>query len=451
MIRGIYWGLLLLAVLFFPASIQSCSKQKQENTSQNEMAGTFSFTQKPSSDIVFLSTQLNPVEESWKMRNVILKDFPGNVDFRPNDNAFLMDLLSSELKKNSSSSILIGALHGDLMNLYEQNALQPLDSLYSSLKARGFAKNYIDLSKFNGKDMFYIPWMQASFVMVANKKALPYLPKGADLNSLTYDQLYAWAKTIYEKTNKKMLGFPAGEKGLMHRFFQGYLYPSYTGSTLLKFKSPAAVKMWDYFKELWKYVQPSSLVYSTMSDPLLIDDVWIAWDHTARLVKVLQERLDDFVVFPAPIGPQGRGFLAVISGLSLPKDQSKNMDAAMLIDYLTRPAIQERTLSETGFFPVTDSATSNEIPTYLKNLNRAVDIQLKSKQSILTLMPIGLGQETNDYNNYFMLTFSGIVLENRDVMDVLKENAAKLQRILDNENAKCWLPDKSDLRPCKIE
>ncbi len=449
--RGIYWSLLFLVVLFFPVSTQSCSKQKQGSVSQNEQAGAFTFSQKPSGGITFLSTQLNSVEESWKMRNIILKDFPGNVDFRPNDNAFLIDLLSSELKKKTSSSILIGALHGDLTSLDEQNALQPLDTLYSTLKTRGFAKDFIDLSRFNGKDIFYIPWMQASFVMVANKKALPYLPKGADLNSLTYDQLYDWAKNIYEKTNKKMLGFPVGEKGLMHRFFQGYLYPSYTGSTLLKFKSPDAVKMWEYFKKLWMYVQPSSLVYSAMSDPLLIDDVWIAWDHTARLVKALMERPDDFVVFPAPIGPKGRGFMAVISGLSIPKNQTDSKDAAMLIDYLTAPAIQERTLMETGFFPVIDSATSRGIPLYLKNLNKTVNDQLKSKQSILTLMPIGLGQETNDYNNYFMLTFSGIVLENRVVMDVLRENAAKMQLILDKENAKCWLPDISDSRPCKIE
>jgi multiple sugar transport system substrate-binding protein len=30
--------------------------------------------------------------------------------------------------------------------------------------------------------------------MVANKKALPYLPHGADLDALGYDQLAAWAK-----------------------------------------------------------------------------------------------------------------------------------------------------------------------------------------------------------------------------------------------------------------
>jgi len=68
--------------------------------------------------------------------------------------------------------------------------------------------------------------MQASYIMVANKKALSYLPGGADLNALSYDQFAGWAGTIEKKTGQRLLGFPAGAQGLMYRFFEGYLYPS---------------------------------------------------------------------------------------------------------------------------------------------------------------------------------------------------------------------------------
>ena len=67
--------------------------------------------------------------------------------------------------------------------------------------------------------------MQATYVMVANKQALPYLPAGADVNALTYAQLQQWGKNIADKTGQRRLGFPAGPKGLLPRFFQGYLYP----------------------------------------------------------------------------------------------------------------------------------------------------------------------------------------------------------------------------------
>jgi multiple sugar transport system substrate-binding protein len=445
-------GLVLLAAAIIASmSALSCTKRTPATTATTVRAEPFSFSRKPSAGITFLSTQLNPVEEAWKMRNAILKDFPGTVDFRPNDNAYLLELIDSEFKKNPTASILVGALHGDLKSLYERNALQPLNEQYQQLNARGFSQDLMQLSRFNGRDASYIPWMQASFVMAANRKALPYLPKGASLENLTYQQLQDWASNIYKKTGKKALGFPAGEKGLMHRFFQGYLYPSFTDSTLLKFRTPKAVSMWEFFKRLWSYVQPSSLVYSTMSEPLLIDEVWIAWDHTARLMKAFQERPDDFVAFPAPRGPKGRGFLAVISGLALPAAEPDTANAAMLIDYLTQPAIQERTLMETGFFPVLGGEASDSLPIYLRNLDKAIKDQMNGKNSILTLMPMGLGDQAGKYNSYFMLTFSEIVLEGKDIQGVLDRNARKLQEIIDKENLECWLPDTSAERPCKIE
>jgi multiple sugar transport system substrate-binding protein len=97
--------------------------------------------------------------------------------------------------------------------------------------------------------------MQASYIMVANKAALPYLPSGADINALSYDKLAARADTIQEKTCLSLLGFPAGPQGLTHRFFsffEGFLYPSYRRGL------EAAEAMWMQFASLWKRVNPDS-------------------------------------------------------------------------------------------------------------------------------------------------------------------------------------------------
>ena len=439
---------IVLAILFL---LCSCVKRNGEGKTASDQSKSFIFQGKPSATIVFLSTQMNPVEEAGKMRNVILKDFPGKVDFRPNDNSYLFSQIDSLLQSTPSESILVGALHGDLVKLYEENALRPLDDIYDNLEKREFSRNLMRLSMLDGKKIYYIPWMQASFVMAANKKALAYLPEGAQLNELTYEQLYQWAKNISGKTGMKALGFPAGGKGLMHRFFQGYLYPSFTASTLLKFRGSDALAMWAYFKKLWPLVHPGSLVYSTMAEPLLTGDVWIAWDHTARLMKAFEEKPDDFVAFPAPIGPKGRGFMAVVSGLGIPKKVASTKNPSILIDYLTEPTIQNRALNETGFFPVVASGVTSDVPPYLRGLNSAVDKQANSLDSIPTLMPIGLGERGGDYNNLFMLTFSEIVLEDGDMQTVLNANAAELQKVIDEGNVRCWLPDASDKRPCKIE
>jgi multiple sugar transport system substrate-binding protein len=441
-----------LLILFLVLSLAlSCAKSDSLGTTAPTRSKSFAFQGKPTSGITFLSTQMNPVEEAGKMRNVILKGFPGKVDFQPNDNSFLFRQINSKLKGDASASILLGALHGDLVKLYEEDALRPLNDVYAALADRSFSESLMRLSKLDGKNIYYIPWMQASFVMVADKKALPYLPRGADLNELRYDQLEQWAKEIYERTGRRALGFPSGGKGLMHRFFQGYLYPSYTASTLLKFRSPDAIAMWGYFKGLWRYVNPGSLVYSTMAEPLLTDDVWIAWDHSARLMKAFEQRPGDFVAFPAPIGPKGLGFMSVVSGLSIPKKVADIRNPAILIDYLTQGAIQDRTLIETGFFPVLASQGGADLPLHLRELSAAVGRQAGSRRAVPTLVPVGLGERADDYNKLFMQTFSQIVLEGREASAVLNSNAALLQKLIDEQNVKCWLPDVSEERPCKIE
>ena len=115
--------------------------------------------------------------------------------------------------------------------------------------------------------------------MAANKKALEHLLAGADVDALTYDQLIAWAGN--EATGSAKFGFPAGPKGLKHRFFQGYLYPSYTDGVVRTFASDKAVTAWEKMRELWSVTNPASTNYSFLQEQLLSEEVWIAFDHTA--------------------------------------------------------------------------------------------------------------------------------------------------------------------------
>jgi multiple sugar transport system substrate-binding protein len=57
----------------------------------------------------------------------------------------------------------------------------------------------------------------------------------------------------------------------------------------------------------------SSVIYESMSDPLLFEEVWVVWDHTARSSPVLRENPDQFVACPSPAGPKGRAFISVIA------------------------------------------------------------------------------------------------------------------------------------------
>jgi multiple sugar transport system substrate-binding protein len=182
-----------------------------------------------SEGLTLLSTQLRPIAEAQKMRNLILKDFPHEVDFVTELPQQLRARVEAEHQGRPHVVDIVGALHGELQELVPLDAFVPLDNLADKLTSRGIPSRLMAFGKLGTAHQLYIPWMQASYLMVANKAALRYLPAGTNINALSYEQLAAWAATIHENTGKRMLGFPAGPQGLIHRFFEGYLLPSYTG------------------------------------------------------------------------------------------------------------------------------------------------------------------------------------------------------------------------------
>ncbi|HEV7662932.1 MAG TPA: ABC transporter substrate-binding protein [Chloroflexota bacterium] len=406
-----------------------------------------------SGSLVFFSNQFKPVEEQGKMQDIILKNAPVKADYIPEDPGPFNDRLVAEEKAGKVTVSLIGGLHGDLDPFVKAGYLEDLTAVAQKLNDRGIAPAFMDLAHLGAKDKtYYIPWMQATYVLAINKKALQYLPQGADVNALTYTQLKDWGAAIQKATNKRMLGFPAGPKGLLHRFFQGYLYPSYTGSPgVVAFKTPEARAMWQEFKDTWQYVNPQSTNYEFMQEPLASEEVWIAWDHVARLINVAKDRPTDFVLVPAPAGAKGRGFMPVLAGLAIPKGAPNRVGAEQLIDYLTQPAQQSNTAAQLAFFPVTNAPVPSELNPGIKLESDAVQKQSSSKDALVSLLPIGLGAKGGDFNNVFLDTFQRIVLKNEDVQTVLDAEAKSLQGIMDDTKASCWAPDPPSDGPCKVK
>jgi multiple sugar transport system substrate-binding protein len=405
-----------------------------------------------SGSVVFFSNQFKPVEEQARMRDTILKDAPGKVEYIPEDPGPFNDRLNAEEQAGKVTVSLIGGLHGDLEPFARAGYLEDLTPLVQKLSDRAIAPSFLDLARLGTQDKtYYIPWMQATYVLAINKKAMPYLPRGADIQALTYQQLEEWGAAIHAATNKRLLGFPAGPKGLMHRFFQGYLYPSYTGSPgVVAFKSPAAAAMWQEFKALWQHVNPQSTNYEFMQEPLASEEVWIAWDHVARLINVARDRPDDFVLVPAPSAARGRGFMPVLAGLAIPKGAPNRAGAEQVIDFLTQPRQQTNTAAELAFFPVTNAPLPTALNPGIKLESEAVQTQSAAKDALVSLLPIGLGARGGDFNTVFLDTFQRIVIKNEDVQAVLDAEAKILQGIMDDTRAACWAPDPKGDGPCKV-
>lgn len=401
--------------------------------------------------VLILSTQAKPVEEAEKMRGVVLRDFPGQAEFLPEDEPVLIDRVLAEKQSGKGTVDVIIALHGTFPVLLQEGALADVSDLMARLEDRGIPESFVELGKLGTDTQYYIPVMQATYIFAANKKALEYLPEGADIDALTWDEMLQWARNIYEATGEARLGFPAGSKGLMHRFLEGYLYPSFTGGMVTTFRSAEAVAMWEFFRELWQYVNPQSVTYEFMQEPLLAEEVWVAFDHTARLINAFKERPDDFVAFPAPAGPAGRGFMPVIVGAGIPTTAPNRAGAEALIDYLTQPETQITILREIGFFPVVDVDFPGYVSVGIRLEGEAVAKQAAAPDALPALLPVGLGARGGEFNKVYRDTFTRIVLNNEDIATVLEEQGQLLQEILNDTGAPCWPPDPPSEGACQVK
>jgi multiple sugar transport system substrate-binding protein len=397
--------------------------------------------------VVFMSTQLTPVTEQQKLIDVTLKGAPVSVNFvAANAVSDLVTRINAEAQAGSGTVSLAAATVGDLETVADK--LTDLSDVAAKLKNAGIPQSLWDQAKLGTNKQLSIPWMQATYLMCANKKALPYLPKGANLNSLTWGQFAQWGANLQKKFGTPEIGFPVA--GLFPRFLQGYLVPSFTGRLVTKYQSKDAAAAWLYLKNLWRFVNPQSTQYAFMQDPLLSGEVLVAWDHVARLTNALTAKPDDFVLFPAPRGPKGRGFLPVLVTVGIPKTAPNPADAKTLIAFLDNISQQARTITEHGFFPVVAGKLSKSINPGALELAAAVKVQQSTKDALPSVLPIGLGAQAGAYAKVFTDTFNRMVMNKEDPMTVLKDEGGQLQTLLNAAGAPCWQPDPRSSGVCQV-
>ncbi len=391
--------------------------------------------------IYFLSTQLVPVEESEWFRKNVLAEFESKYGIKTvfigSSYGEFQDRIISEFKAGRGKIDLTAGLSSDYEGISQ--AFMPLDDFYKNLGVN-FIPSATRYIRINGK-IVYVPWLQTTYIFVCNKKALKYLPQGADINNLTYDELLDWVKNVEDATGRKLFGLPAGPRGLLHRFIHGYLYPSFTDAQILHFDDSSGVKMWLYFQKLWKHTNPGSSVWEKMDTPLLSEEVWIAWDHISRLKNAIIEKPDQFVIFPAPSGPAGRGILQVLVGLGITGYSDQKEEAKKLIRFLLTPEIQKRMLQGTGFMPVITDVKFEKGGSPTAIIYEGVSKQSQKKDLIVSFIPGGLGQRSGEFPKISRDAFREIILKNRDPGKILKIYGEKLRKLYRETGARLPYPD----------
>ena len=440
--------LVALAMLFV-----ACGKSAEETTPEPTEVVTEETEAEPTVEgeplgVVFFSTQFSPVEEQEKFR-AILQD--GGFDFTASEEGPLLDLVLAGAQAGQGEVDVIGALHGSFPPLAREDAMMNMSDVAEDLMGtRDFATAFLDTGLLGTDDyLYYVPWMQATYIMAANVEALDYLPEGADINALTWEQLGQWCQNLLDETGEPKCGLP--HAGLFHRFLEGYMWPSFTGGMVSNFRSTEAMDMMAWLRDtLWPTINPQSISYEFMQEPLLSGEVWVAFDHTARLIEAFNADPEGFVAFPAPAGPAGRGFMPVIVGLGIPADAPNPEGAMALIDYLTSPEVQGRVLNELGFFPVVGGVDFSNLPAGIAIEAGAVTAQASSADALPALLPVGLGDRGGEINQIFRNAFDRIVINGEDIGTVMDEEGNNLETLMNETGAPCWAPDATSDGPCPV-
>jgi multiple sugar transport system substrate-binding protein len=384
------------------------------------------------------------VEEAERFR--IILD-PAGIDVTTGEDGPTIDQILS----GAGSIDVVGSLHGNFPPLVSENAMTNMADILDDLSAdRTFAPSFVESGLLGSDDnLAYVPWAQATYIMAANQESLAYLPDGADIDNLTWPEFSAWCQAMLDGEGTQKCGLP--HAGLFHRFLEGYLWPSFTGGMVTEFRSAEAAEMLTWARDdLWPTVHPESITYEFMQEPLLSGEVWVAFDHVARLIDAFSAEPENFVALPTPSGPVGRGFMPVIVGLGIPADAPNPEAGAAVIEYLTRPDIQAQVLADLAFFPVIEGVDVSSLPEGVQLEAEAVDKLANADDAIPALLPVGLGERGGEINDIYRNAFNRVVFDGEDIATVLDEEGNSLQALLEETGAPCWTPDPPSDGPCQV-
>jgi multiple sugar transport system substrate-binding protein len=169
------------------------------------------------------------------------------------------------------------------------------------------------------------------------------------------------------------------------------------------------------------------------------------------VLDALRQKPDEFVAFPAPAGPKGRGYMPVLAGLAVAKDAPDMSGALGLIDYLTRPETQIATARSVGFFPVVKAELPPDLDPGVKLAAAAIAKMQSAQDALPALPPIGLGQRGGEFDKVFMDTFQLVVLRGQNPRAALDREADTLNRLMTETGAPCWQPDPPSTGACQVQ
>ncbi|HDJ30180.1 MAG TPA: extracellular solute-binding protein [Candidatus Acetothermia bacterium] len=311
------------------------------------------------------SRVFSPPDEQKFIREQIIplfeKENPGvKVDFEILSDSEQLDKLTAQKQAGNTTLDVILTYVSNFANLVKADVVADLTNDMDTVAPnRTLSAGFLKQGNFDGKQ-YFIPFAGDDYALIINRKALDYLPEGVSLNSITYDQLVAWAKNIYDKTGNKMFAVPGVRMGLL-TYIVGSSVLAYGGG-FPDVNSPEAQKAWEMWHSMYPYINDAWTTYKSVIDPMLREEVWLAITHIARAGQVYLADPSKFTLAPVPYGPVDRGSVAGNNSIAVVKDAPHPALARKFVEFMTRPEIQAKIAENLSFIPAVKEAVDRMPP-----------------------------------------------------------------------------------------
>ena len=298
-----------------------------------------------------------PAEQEFILENVI-KPFEREnhciVNFQIMDDVTLLDRAEIQQKTAHVTTDIVCAYVANMWEWIEKEYVEDLTSYVELWDDRNFSPAFEYGTNFEGKQ-YFVPVGADVYLTIANKKALKYLPSGAALDKLTWEDFAKWSNAIAEGEGEGktvVTGIPM--KSFVYQF--GAISLSY-GAIFPDINTPEAIKAWEILVSMKDDFIPAVLNVDNCIDPMKREESWLSWMHCARVGSVYSSNETNFVVAPAPEGPAGIGSIAGVSGYGIMKDAPNKELAIKFLEFITRPDMQVKISKGTGgFIPPVEEA-----------------------------------------------------------------------------------------------
>jgi multiple sugar transport system substrate-binding protein len=379
----------------------------------------------PGATLVFSSRLFSPPREQEFFINEIIKPFEEEhnvvVNFQIIDDQTLLDRAEVQQTTDHVTTDIVVAHNSRMPEWIEAGWVEDLTDIVAGWDDRTFSEAFAQDTN-SGGSQYFLPVGADVYLLLANNKALPYLPDGVDIDAITWDQYADWAVAIAEGEGEGKVcitGIPAkswiyqfGGSGLSY----GAGFPD-AGSA----GAMGAWKVWEKIGMAGGFV-PSVLNVENCVDPMQREESWLTVFHNARAGQVYASNETQFTLGPAPVGPEGIGTIAGVSGYAIMKG-SANYDLAVdFLEYLTRPDIQVKLAKGTGGFipPVEEARDYLGDEAIDEVINKAV---LVLNQGIVSGVPAGNYQDWGAVKQCFDDLFEDTLLAGLEVTQARADEA----------------------------